>query len=291
MAQHAGLVDFVTQRIQFLLGGRRDVFDFLGDLDLEFGVRLDVVHGHAREQLRQPRLERVGVEVEDAFRRHDPLGAAAVEPVVAADLLARVRDEIVREMIRTGDVDDGDAGDAGMPICQPGLEEFCSVLPAGLGRSIYRFASKRGWQHRFNIGMHVRSTNITGFLLLRLLAGLRWWRPDTWRFGEEQARIQRWLGAIVPAAPQDPALAAEIVACGQIMKGYGDTHARAVRNFEVIADAYFGNLNAEPAAMIVAIRDARKAALTDPEGQSLAAEIAKSSFARKPQRVFAAAAE
>ena len=235
MAQHAGLVDFVTQRIQFLLGGRRDVFDFLGDLDLESGVRLDVVHGHAREQLRQPRLERVGVEVEDAFRRHDPLGAAAVEPVVAADLLARVRDEIVREMIRTGDVDDGDAGDAGVPIfSSPVLRSLLGIRR--LGRSIYRLASKRGWQHRFNVGMHVRPTTVTGFLMLRFLAGLRWWRPYTWRFEEEQARIQKWLDAIVRAAPQDPALAAEIAACGQIMKGYGDTHARAVLNFDLIAE-------------------------------------------------------
>jgi indolepyruvate ferredoxin oxidoreductase beta subunit len=171
---------------------------------------------------------------------------------------------------------------------KPGLEEFCSVLPAGLGRSIYRFAHKRGWQNRFNVGMHIRSTTVTGFLLLRLLAGLRWWRPYTWRFREEQVRIQKWIDAIMRAAPQYPALAREIAACGQIMKGYGDTHARAVRNFDLIAAAYFDSLSATTVGEIQA---ARTAALTDPEGQSLAAELAKGSCVTKPRSNFAAAAE
>ena len=136
--------------------------------------------------------------------------------------------------------------------------------------------------------MHVRPTTVTGFLMLRLLAGLRWWRPYTWRFEEEQARIQKWLDAIVRAAPQDPALAEEIAACGQIMKGYGDTHARAVLNFDLIAQTYFGSSSATTSG---AIQAARKAALTDPEGQLLAVEIEKASFATKPRRAFAAAAE
>jgi indolepyruvate ferredoxin oxidoreductase, beta subunit len=175
---------------------------------------------------------------------------------------------------------------------KPGLEELCSVLPAGLGRAIYGFASKRGWQRRLNVGMHIRSTNVSGFLLLRLLAGLRWWRPHSWRFQEEQARIQKWLAAIAQAAAYNLALANEIAACGQIMKGYGDTHARAVRNFDLIAETYFHNSEMEPAALAKAIAAAHKAALADPEGESLAAEIASSSVSSgKAQRPFVAAAE
>ena len=202
-----------------------------------------------------------------------------------ADLKTRAdRRGRIRREVRAKDSDIVRVAD----FLKPGLEEFCSVLPAGLGRSIYRLASKRGWQHRFNVGMHVRPTTVTGFLMLRLLAGLRWWRPYTWRFEEEQARIQKWLDAIVRAAPQDPALAAEIAACGQIMKGYGDTHARAVLNFDLIAQTYFGSSSATTSG---AIQAARKAALTDPEGQLLAVEIEKASFATKPRRAFAAAAE
>ena len=105
-------------------------------------------------------------------------------------------------------------------------------------------------------------------------------------------RIEKWLAAIVRAAARDLSLAIELAACGQIMKGYGDTHARAVHNFELLAENYFDNVAAEPAALARAIQTARKAALADPEGRSLAVEIAKSSAAlAKPQRQFATAAE
>ena len=87
--------------------------------------------------------------------------------------------------------------------------------------------------------------------------------------------MQRWLAAIMRAAARDLALAVEVAACGQLVKGYGDTHARAVRNFDLIADNYF-DASAEPALLASKIQAARKAALADPEGESLAAEIAKS---------------
>ena len=80
-----------------------------------------------------------------------------------------------------------------------------------------------------------------------LLAGLRWWRPYTWRYQEEQVRIEKWLDAIARAASRDVALAGEIAACGQLIKGYGDTHVRAVRNYDLIAKTYFDNLSLEPA--------------------------------------------
>jgi len=205
-----------------------------------------------------------------------------------ADLKTRAaRRERIRKEVRAKDADIVRVAD----FLKPGLEELCSILPAGLGRSLYAFASKRGWAHRLNVGMHIRSTNISGFILLRLLAGLRWWRPYSWRYRDEQARIQMWLGAINQAAAHSLPLAAEIAACGQIMKGYGDTHARAVRNFDLISEAYF-HATTEPVALGDAIAAARKAALADPEGQSLAATLAKSSQpSTKHQRSFAAAAE
>jgi indolepyruvate ferredoxin oxidoreductase beta subunit len=200
-----------------------------------------------------------------------------------ADRRTRIRKEVrakESDIVRVAD------------FLKPGLEEMCSVMPAGLGRAVYAFASARGWKHRLNVGMHVRSTNVFGFVLLRLLGGLRWWRPYTWRYQNEQVRIEKWLVAIVRAAARDLSLAIELAACGQIMKGYGDTHARAVHNFELLAENYFDNVAAEPAALARAIQTARKAALADPEGRSLAVEIAKSSAAlAKPQRQFATAAE
>ena len=73
---------------------------------------------------------------------------------------------------------------------KPGIEEIAAILPPA-GR-------RAGWAERAGrlasyFSMHVRTHTVWGFLRLRLLAGLRWWRPRTWRYTEEQAEIERWL--------------------------------------------------------------------------------------------------
>src|SRR5260221_12088964 len=84
--------------------------------------------------------------------------------------------------------------------------------------------------------MHVRTTSVSGFLLLRLLAWLRPLRPLTSRWREEQALIGRWLVAIPAAAKRDAGLALEIPLCGRVIKGHGDTHPRGQGNFLRILD-------------------------------------------------------
>jgi indolepyruvate ferredoxin oxidoreductase beta subunit len=125
--------------------------------------------------------------------------------------------------------------------------------------------------------MHIATTSVSGFLLLRILSGLRWWRRHTWRFHKEQALIGQWLAAISAAAAKDRTLALEIALCGQIVKGYGDTHARAVKSFTLIRDNYFdvAKRAGDTSTLAAAIHVARKAALSDPEGQSLEQHIAQ----------------
>jgi indolepyruvate ferredoxin oxidoreductase beta subunit len=63
-----------------------------------------------------------------------------------------------------------------------------------------------------------------------------------------------------------------------LIKGYGDTHARALRNFELIAQAYFElctDRTVEPAMLAEAVGQARQAALADPDGTALDAEVAR----------------
>ena len=227
-------------------------------------------------------------EVTRETARYLALWMSYEDVIRVADLKTRsYRRGRIRKEVRASDGDIVRVVD----FLKPGIEEFCSVLPAPLGRSLYSAANRRGWRHRFNVGMHIRSTSIAGFLLLRLLAGLRWWRPYTWRYQEEQVRIEKWLDAIARAASRDVALAGEIAACGQLIKGYGDTHVRAVRNFDLIAKTYFDNLSLEPAMVARAIKAARNAATADPEGLALAKEISKFPFSTKQQSQFAAAAE
>jgi indolepyruvate ferredoxin oxidoreductase, beta subunit len=125
--------------------------------------------------------------------------------------------------------------------------------------------------------MHVRTTTVWGFARLRFLASLRWWRPRSFRYVEEQAEIERWLTAIRAAQPLSGALAREVAELARLVKGYGDTYKRGLGNYhriaaEVIGPALAGRLAPKTAADAVA--NARVAALADPEGESLAKTLA-----------------
>ena len=157
---------------------------------------------------------------------------------------------------------------------KPGLEEVAALLPGGLSRRLVQWARRRGLANRMNVGMHIKTTSVSGFLLLRLLAWLRPWRRMSARYAEEQALIGRWLTAI-RAAPREPALALEIALCGRLIKGYGETHQRGKDNFVRIMDTLVeGGTFADAAARAAAIRAAREAALADPEGRSLEGSLA-----------------
>jgi indolepyruvate ferredoxin oxidoreductase beta subunit len=161
---------------------------------------------------------------------------------------------------------------------KPGIEEICGVLPPGLARRIMAWAERTGRLGRWYWSMHVRTTSVSGFLRLWLLAKLRWWRPRTWRYAEEQAQIERWLESIRGAAPLGLELAREIAECARLVKGYGDTHKRGLRNFAAIEAAVVAPVLAgamAPRVAADAIASARVAALADPEGDSLAKTLAE----------------
>jgi indolepyruvate ferredoxin oxidoreductase beta subunit len=153
---------------------------------------------------------------------------------------------------------------------KPGVDELTAVLPRFLARPLKRLAEASGLADKLNLGMHVKTTSVSGFLLLRLLAWLRPFRRHTSRWYEEQALIGRWLAAIAAAAKRDAGLALEIALCGRLIKGYGETHQRGKGNFLRILDTLVeGDALSNDGARIEAIRKAREAALADPEGRKL----------------------
>ena len=157
---------------------------------------------------------------------------------------------------------------------KPGLEEVAALLPRGLSRALLKWARRRGLAQRLNVGMQVKTTSVSGFLMLRALAWLRPWRRHSARYADEQALIERWLAAIRSAA-SDPALALEIALCGRLIKGYGDTHQRGKDNFLRIMDTLVeGAMPADARARAAAVRSAREAALADPEGRGLEGSLA-----------------
>ncbi|HSE76781.1 MAG TPA: indolepyruvate oxidoreductase subunit beta family protein [Alphaproteobacteria bacterium] len=149
---------------------------------------------------------------------------------------------------------------------KPGLDEICAVLPPVPARALRTLVTRLGLADRLNIGMHVKTSAVFGFAVLRSLAALRSWRRRSSRYIEEQNRIEAWLGEIRRVAAHDRAAALEIAECARLIKGYGDTHRRGWENFRRI----FATLieGCVPEARLLAV--AREAALADPEGDTLA---------------------
>jgi indolepyruvate ferredoxin oxidoreductase beta subunit len=69
---------------------------------------------------------------------------------------------------------------------KPGIEEVASLLPPSLGRKLIAWAERRGKLDAYNIGMHVKTSGIGGFLLVRTLAKLKRWRPRSLRYAESR---------------------------------------------------------------------------------------------------------
>jgi indolepyruvate ferredoxin oxidoreductase beta subunit len=155
---------------------------------------------------------------------------------------------------------------------KPGIEELCQLLPSFLAQPILRLAERKGWLGRVYFGMEINSTSISGYLRFWLLAKLRALRPFGYRYKQEQQQIDNWLWLIREAAKHSADLAQEVAECARLIKGYGDTHARARANYRaietrVIRPALAGQI--PPSRAADAVASARTAALVDPDGESL----------------------
>lgn len=149
----------------------------------------------------------------------------------------------------------------------PRLVEICETLPAGLGRwlakphAVHRLVARMTTE-----GRTVKTSSLSGFILLHGLAKWRRWRRVTLRFQLENARIESWLVRIKRLAAIDPAVALEAVQCQRLVKGYSDTHSRGLRNFETLmaaVDRHHQTLGAPT------LRELRNAALADEHGLKL----------------------
>lgn len=171
---------------------------------------------------------------------------------------------------------------AGAPVdvidfLKPGLTEICSVLPPRIAARLLRLAERRPTLKGLAFPMRVRTSSVTGFLCLRLLAAFRPWRPYTYQFARTQEMIDRWLGLIRDAFAVEGDLALEVAACGALVKGYGDTHARSLGKFdrildEVVRPALAGEISPRTAAE--AVLQCRLAALAEEADTRLSAVIA-----------------
>jgi indolepyruvate ferredoxin oxidoreductase beta subunit len=168
---------------------------------------------------------------------------------------------------------------------KPRVQEIAGTLPVVLGRRVLASARLRRWVSRWTDGRQIRTTHLSGFLLLYGLAGMRRWRRATLRFHEENERIEKWLGRLAALAPAHYELAVELARAQRLIKGYGETHERGWRNFCELVNL-IDVLSARPDGASVLSR-LQEAALADEEGMALRRELA--TLAAGSQSLLAAA--
>jgi len=150
----------------------------------------------------------------------------------------------------------------------PRVEEISEILPS---RRLARWLMRPSWGNRVlsrltRSGRVIRTSSISGFLLLYVLARCKAWRRRTLRYQLEQQRIEDWLRRIHTLAQAQPDLAREVAQCQRLVKGYGDTHARGWRNYQTVMAA----VDRRDASLSPAVlADLRDAALADESGQTL----------------------
>lgn len=154
---------------------------------------------------------------------------------------------------------------------KPGAEEVFGMLPVGLGKRLLSLSRRFGWGS-VSIPMKVTTTRFSGYIRLAVLARLKGWRPRSLRHHEEMQWLSLWLGHIEAALDKAPDAAIEIVETARLVRGYGSTYKRGVRNWEeiearIIAPCLDGRLPADQLGD--AVLQARLAAVKDPDSEAL----------------------
>ena len=154
----------------------------------------------------------------------------------------------------------------------PRVDELLATLPAKLGARLERSPlARRLLKTVFERPRRVRTNTLWGFLQLWLVARLRPRRRTLLRHIREMAHIEAWLATVRHHAAT-PTLAAELLACRRLVKGYSDTHSRGTAKFDQVLAAL--PLVAHRPDAATWIRRLREAALADEHGTLLAGAIA-----------------
>ncbi|MBK7134755.1 MAG: indolepyruvate oxidoreductase subunit beta family protein [Rhodocyclales bacterium] len=156
---------------------------------------------------------------------------------------------------------------------KPSASEIADILPPAWAARLRRNAGA-------GRAVKLRTSAVPGFLAMRLMAALKPLRRRSSRFLEEQALIERWLGALkrLGFAALDAELALEIVHCARLVRGYGETWRKSRAAFVKILDELVENEQAVAKgadALKLAIRSARNAALVYEEAKPAPAVKAK----------------
>ncbi len=167
---------------------------------------------------------------------------------------------------------------------KPGVPEFAAMLPKEMADSLLGWNRRRmaaghaSWALPIKLGSHT----VLGMLALRLLASLKFFRPQGSRFIDEQALITQWVDAVVQGMQEDWQLGLEIALCGRLIKGYGSTNERGKENLLHVVGQLALPAFGSAVVRADAIRQAREAALKDEAGVMLDQTLAKLGVPARP---------
>ena len=203
--------------------------------------------------------------------KHLSLWMAFEDTIRVADLKTRAsRFSRFREDVRAGDEQIVQV----FEYMHPRIEEICDLLPAWMGARVLSTSWLRAALGVFfKTGRRIPTTKVHGFLLLNFIGSLKFMRRVSLRYKIENARISDWLQSIEETARADYALACEIAGLQRLIKGYGETHERGLRNFAKLTARLDDIKNcAAPADILASLKIA---ALADEGGIALDAAIAR----------------
>ncbi len=197
------------------------------------------------------------------------LGMSYEDTVRVAELKIRpARFERVRQEVQIADGQILEIAE----FFHPRVQEIADTLPAGLGR--WLLAS--GWPRRLlerltTKGKVLKTSSVSGFLMLYFVASLKPTRRRSLRFQNEQAFLDAWLRKILDVAQTNYALAVEIALTRTLVKGYSDTHERGRERYDVLMQLLPRLMELpDPAGALAKLR---KAALADDTGAALSSAI------------------
>jgi indolepyruvate ferredoxin oxidoreductase beta subunit len=115
--------------------------------------------------------------------------------------------------------------------------------------------------------LHLKTSGPFGWLAMRSLAALRFWRPRTVRFRREQDMIERWLQSVTVAAAADYALACSTADLAVWARGYGDVRHRGLARLAQFFTDWPRRIAADKEALGDAVRASLAAAYSDPDAE------------------------
>jgi len=145
---------------------------------------------------------------------------------------------------------------------KPGREELASLMPPGLGKMIMK-----GHLPSSTSGLRLRlpTTTVFGYGALKVLAGLRGWRPRTYRYEREQQAIERWLGVVAETMKANPGLALRTAQLAVLARGYGNVRARGLKKLDILFRKWNSRLKDNPSSLSVDVDSLLHQARHDPD--------------------------